>query len=44
MLKKVNLVSLVFLPPFYVKKSEFSEFGFPKHNAFLFENRFRTKK
>ena len=31
-------------PPFYVKKSEFSEFGFPKHNAFLFENRFRTKK
>lgn len=31
-------------PPFYCKKSSFTEFNFPKHNAFLFENRFRTKK
>ena len=31
-------------PPFNIKKSTFGEFGFPKHNAFLYENRFRTKK
>ena len=31
-------------PPFYVKKSSFEYFNFPKHNAFLYENRFRTKK
>ena len=30
--------------PFYVKKSSFSEFNFPRHNTFLYENRFRTKK
>ena len=31
-------------PPFYVKRSSFECFNFPKHNAFLYENRFRTKK
>ena len=31
-------------PPFYVKKSSFEYFNFPKHNTFLYENRFRTKK
>ena len=31
-------------PPFYVKKSSFEYFNFPRHNAFLYENRFRTKK
>ena len=31
-------------PPFYVKKSSFDYFNFPKHNTFLYENRFRTKK
>lgn len=30
--------------PFYVKKSDYGEFNFPKHNAFLYENRFRAKK
>ena len=31
-------------PPFYVKKSDYSEFTFPKHNTFIYENRFRMKK
>ena len=31
-------------PPFYVKKSSFDYFNFPRHNTFLYENRFRTKK
>ena len=31
-------------PPFYIKKSSFEYFNFPKHNTFLYENRFRTKK
>lgn len=31
-------------PPFYVKRSDFAEFNFPRHNTFLYENRFRTKK
>ena len=30
--------------PFYVKKSDFGEFNFPRHNTFLYENKFRTKK
>lgn len=30
--------------PFYVKKSTFGEFNFAKHNTFLYENKFRTKK
>lgn len=30
--------------PFYVKKSMYEEFNFPKHNTFLYENRFRSKK
>jgi len=31
-------------PPFCIRKSSFEYFNFPKHNAFLYENRFRTKK
>ncbi len=31
-------------PPFYVRKSSFENFNFPRHNTFLYENRFRTKK
>ena len=34
---------LLDIPPFYVKKSSFEYFNFPKHNTFLYENRFRTK-
>ena len=30
--------------PFYVKRSSFQEFNFPRHNTFLYENKFRTKK
>lgn len=31
-------------PPFYVRKSSFENFNFPRHNTFLYENKFRTKK
>lgn len=30
--------------PFYLKKSEFENFNFPKHNTFIYENKFRIKK
>ena len=31
-------------PPFYIKKSNFETFNFPRHNTFLYEYKFRTKK